>query len=139
MLALNLSGQRFGRLIVEKRAVNGPRGNTRWICQCDCGTRRTIDGIALVRGATVSCGCFSRDWSKARFTTHGKWRSPEYRSWDAMIQRCTNENNPRWEYYGGSGIKVCNRWRQSFAAFCQDMGQRPGGTTLDRFPNRDGN
>ena len=70
---------------------------------------------------------------------HGLWRTPAYTSWDGIIQRCTNPKHPHWELYGGRGIKVCKRWRESFLAFFADMGQRPIGTTIDRYPNMNGN
>ena len=50
----------------------------------------------------------------------------EYRSWESMVGRCHgNPNHPSWKYYGGRGIVVCDRWRYSFPAFLEDMGQRP--------------
>jgi hypothetical protein len=55
-----------------------------------------------------------------------------------MIQRCTNDKNPDWKYYGGRGITVCERWR-NFANFISDMGERPPGTSIDRFPDKNGN
>jgi hypothetical protein len=66
--------------------------------------------------------------------THGQFGAPTYRSWASMIQRCTNERRPNFPYYGGRGIKVCDRWRE-FAAFLEDMGERPDGMTLDRVNN----
>src|SRR5690606_225058 len=61
--------------------------------------------------------------------------SPEYKSWAAMISRCTNPNNRDWARYGGRGIRVCDRWRADFTAFLADMGSRPEGKTLDRKDN----
>ena len=60
--------------------------------------------------------------------------SPTYRSWTAMIARCTYPSQPQYESYGGRGISVCERWR-SFDNFLADMGERPAGTTLDRIDN----
>lgn len=60
-------------------------------------------------------------------------------SWSAMRERCRNPRHPGYAYYGGRGITVCERWLNSFANFLADMGPRPEGKTLDRFPNNDGN
>jgi len=56
-----------------------------------------------------------------------------------MIQRCTNINLPQFKDWGGRGIMVCERWRNSFDAFLADMGERPPKKVLDRWPNNDGN
>jgi len=55
-----------------------------------------------------------------------------------MIRRCHNPKNCRYDRYGAVGVKVCQRWRESFDAFLEDMGPRPPGTSLDRFPNPKG-
>lgn len=62
-------------------------------------------------------------------------RTKEYRAWIGMIQRCHNPNDSRWKYYGGRGISVCRRWRDSFADFLGDMGVAPEGYWLDRINN----
>lgn len=63
---------------------------------------------------------------------------PAYSSWKSMRQRCTNPNAAGYRYYGGRGIKVCARWLNSFENFLADMGARPAGKSLDRFPNQNG-
>lgn len=68
----------------------------------------------------------------------GEKASPEYQSWQSMWTRCTNPNRPGWKDYGGRGITVCERWK-SFDNFAQDMGERPPDTSLDRWPDNDGN
>lgn len=65
-------------------------------------------------------------------------RSREQQSYTMMKQRCTNPRRPEWPYYGGRGIRVCDRWLHSFGNFLEDMGPRPQNATLDR-KNRDGN
>jgi hypothetical protein len=69
--------------------------------------------------------------------SHGMTRTPTYVSWVAMKQRCLNEKDPSYRRYGGRGIKVCRRWLK-FENFLTDMGERPSGTSLDRFPNNHG-
>lgn len=70
---------------------------------------------------------------------HGQTNSAEYRTWNAMIQRCTNPNRQGYHLYGGRGIKVCDRWRTSFANFLADVGYKPSRLhSLDRYPNKDG-
>lgn len=66
-------------------------------------------------------------------------KSREYASWEAMIQRCENPNSAAYRFYGDRGITVCSRWRKSFLGFLADMGTRPPGTSIDRFPNKNGN
>lgn len=61
-----------------------------------------------------------------------------YVVWCKMRQRCENPKNDRYADYGGRGIEVCERWQQ-FENFRQDMGERPTGTSLDRYPNQNGN
>jgi hypothetical protein len=64
------------------------------------------------------------------------WKTPEYRAWSAMKLRCANPNNEQYHNYGGRGITVCDRWRQSFAAFLVDMGPRPSPRhSIDRIDN----
>ena len=131
----DMTGQRFGRLIVL-----GYTGNTRdnriasWLCRCDCGQSITVAGESLRRGHTRSCGCI-RNHPKAK-EHHGKVHDPEYSVWTHMIQRCTNPARASYRLYGGRGIKVCRRWRESFTAFLEDVGRRPGADyTLDRINN----
>lgn len=73
---------------------------------------------------------------------HGHARStgmsPEYHSWSSMKTRCHNKRAPDYPKYGGRGIRVCARWRR-FLNFLEDMGPRPAGTSLDRYPNKGGN
>jgi hypothetical protein len=71
--------------------------------------------------------------------THGLEDTAEYRAWANAIYRCENRNAQQWPIYGAVGVKVCDRWRNSFEAFLDDMGPRPSSAhSLDRFPNPDG-
>jgi hypothetical protein len=62
------------------------------------------------------------------------WKSPEYNAWIHMIHRCENLKDKAFEHYGGRGISVCARWRNSFDDFCDDIGPRPSKEfSLDRI------
>lgn len=139
------SGERFGRLqvISETDKPAGGRG-TYWLCRCDCGTKIVARGLNLNSENTRSCGCLMMETSSrngVRNKKHGQstdGMTPTYRSWMSMLARCTNERHTYYYLYGGAGIVVCDRWR-SFEAFFADMGERPPGTSLDRFPDQRGN
>lgn len=73
-----------------------------------------------------------------QFGTNGRGTTPEYRSWISMRRRCMSPTAINYADYGGRGITICQEWLESFDAFMQDMGHRPDGCTLDRFPNNDG-
>lgn len=125
---IDISGQRFGRLLVRSRAVGSSTKNARWFCLCDCGNLIEARSQHLRDGAIRSCGCLAAEDASKRLsayrTTHGLSRSSEYRAWQAMRSRCENHNNTKYEYYGGRGISVCNEWN-SFEKFIADMGMKP--------------
>lgn len=119
----DLTGMRFGRLVVQSFA--GERKNDRvWLCLCDCSNQKLAGGRVLRRGLTKSCGCLVTDTSKRLFTTHGLSKSPEYRAWRSMFDRCASKTEPSWSVYGSRGIVVCERWRK-FENFIADMGPKP--------------
>lgn len=137
----DLTGQRFGKLVVIERAPTISHGNTRWLCICDCGEESVTYRHHLLCGRTTSCGCTQTEGYPIHgHSTAGGKRSatPTYRTWLSMIARCSRPDHPSWDYYGGRGIKICSRWRRSFVAFLADMGERPKGMTIDRI-NPDGN
>lgn len=76
-----------------------------------------------------------------RYIKHGhapaSGTSPTYKTWYAMVQRCTNKKDTSYKYYGGRGIKVHSVWVKDFRVFLRDVGVRPKGKTLDRIDNED--
>lgn len=133
---MDLTGQRFGRLSVI--SFSHIDGCSHWKCVCDCNSECVVSIGSLRNGNTQSCGCLQRDRMSAAAKKHGMSKTPIYRSWSGMFTRCYNKNNPKYEEYGGRGIYVCDRWHKSFENFYEDMGPRPEGCTLDRYPDNDG-
>ena len=137
MKIIDLSGERFGRLIVLSRAPNN-KTTTRWLCLCDCGTTKAINATCLTKEITKSCGCLRKEKTGKQFSRHGMSDSSEYSIWLAMRRRCYDKNNKDFLRYGGRGIVVCDRWKDSFQNFYADMGNKPNGCSIDRI-DVDGN
>ncbi len=138
---IDLTGQRFGRLVVLRYLYSQHGRRPVWLCHCDCGKQKELLGDYLNRGQTQSCGCLQRELSRERGQkriAHGHGRrnqqSPTYQSWYSMKQRCLNPKHGRYKDWGGRGIKVCGRWL-NFENFLSDMGVRPAGKTIDRIDN----
>ena len=123
-------GMRFGRLTIIAKSSGGLRK-----CRCDCGVTKNIRWNNLQQGASKSCGCLSGE--QHGLTSAGK-KSGMYWIWQAMLQRCYNKSRSDYPRYGGRGIRVCKRWRESFSAFLADIGERPHGKSLDRYPDNNG-
>lgn len=130
-------GKRFGRLVCL--SDDGAGKNRKALFLCDCGNEKLIDEKHVRKGTVCSCGCLRIERSIAAATKHGQSRTSrrtsEYRIWYAMKDRTLNPNCPAYPNYGGRGITVCHRWRDSFSAFFEDMGPRPPSLTLDRIDN----
>jgi hypothetical protein len=124
----DLTGKVFDRL-----TVLGFLHNNKWECQCSCGNISEVNTYGLNSGRTKSCGCLHKELVGNKFRTHGLYGTPEYVSWNAMKNRCSNKSSPVYFRYGGRGITVCQRWLDSFENFLEDMGSRPSDTTLDRI------
>jgi hypothetical protein len=142
-------GQRFGRLIIvrEVEHYRAPNGQLKrvFFCRCDCGAEKPAVLLSsLLSGNTTSCGCLQKDRVSETHITHGhatgRSRSKPFATWISMRSRCNNPKNKRYYDYGGRGIKVCDRWNESFENFYQDMGDPPSSAhSIDRYPDNDGN
>jgi hypothetical protein len=138
---IDITGQRFGRLIVLELAKRkGPGGRSLWLCQCVCKNKTIVHPENLRSGNTNSCGCLHQEIDREFHFRHGEADlrnskiTREYKSWCSMRQRCLNPNNHAYNRYGGRGIKICKRWNK-YENFLADMGRCPLGLTLDRTNN----
>jgi hypothetical protein len=129
-------GDTFGRWQVTAGPLTVPdRPGRHFRIRCRCGTRSLAKGFHLLAGKTTQC---SRCAASKRNRKHGETDSLTWKSWQAMLQRCSWPNHRFWRRYGGRGIRVCPRWR-TYENFRQDMGRRPGlAWSLERIDN-DGN
>lgn len=121
-------GDKHGRLTVLEILEKGPK----CLCQCSCGVVKLVRIGDLVSGDARSCGCLHKEL----ITTHGGTSGILFRVWEGMMARCYNTKQTFYSYYGGRGISVCDRWKNSPKAFAEDMGERPSSKhTLDRIDN----
>lgn len=138
---LHLEGKKFGMLTALVQTTKSYHGSRFWRCLCECGQSVDVLSNNLSSGNTKSCGCRVHRKPK-KIVRHGYTDSPAWVSWCSMLHRCSNPNDAdHWKYYGGRGITVCERWRgeHGFQNFLADMGGRPKGKTLDRYPDNNGN
>jgi hypothetical protein len=113
----------------------GSRALQHW-CRCACGVERWVTSADIQAGRSTNCGCVRRSKVSTRNHKHGLSNTREHVNWMGMIARCENPKNKRYAKYGGRGIKVCARWRESFEAFITDMGRIPfEGAKIDRIDN----
>ena len=115
-------GQRFGKLIVIKylytKYSKSNRKSHYFLCKCDCGNEVSFERNAIKSGHSKSCGCNKGDLFMPK---HNMSNTKFYKNWYGMKDRCNNPNNPAYYNYGGRGIKVCDRWLESFENFRDDM------------------
>ena len=147
--AIDLTGLKFGKLSVIERAGSTKHGAVKWRCVCECGNETIVIGDELRKGNTRSCGCLAKEVTSTRMKgkapknkTHGKAGTPVYKEWSQMKRRCFNPEDKSYANYGGRGIMVCDKWRDSFEAFYEDVSKLPRfgekGYSLNRIDN-DGN
>lgn len=154
----DITGERFGRLLVTKEAQPTFHSSSgivkevrRWESLCDCGSVVIMSQSHLRHikniGGTSSCGCYIVDHvtelghsRRIHGEGEGGNASAEYMSWQSAKARCFNHNYRRYDIYGGRGITMCERWKNSYVAFLEDMGRRTSPKhSLDRFPDPNGN
>jgi len=114
-----------------------------WEARCVCGNTVTLPASELQkqhnRGVEASCGCRRKESIGRRNRTHGMSFDDAYAVYRSMLARCSNPNHQAWHNYGGRGITVCDRWKESFQNFWADMGPTyEKGLTLERLDNEQG-
>lgn len=133
---IDLTGQRFGRLVVESFAYADKNRHSMWNCKCDCGVTKIVRTNELKEGKTKSCGCLYEEVN----VKHRKRETRIYRIWRGMVTRTENERNLRFCDYGGRGIQICDEWRKDFQKF-YDWAMSNGykeNLTIDRVDNDKG-
>ena len=141
----DLTGQRFGRLVVIERAGSDRYNHAMWKCCCDCGCVLVVCSGNLLRGLTKSCGCLKLESIQKRNTVHGKRKNRLYLVWINMKKRCSNPIVHNFHRYGGRGITVCDEWINDFQSFYDwamangyDENAPYGQCTIDRIDNDKG-
>ena len=128
----NISNKRFGRLVAIS-PTGKYVGGYYWKCKCDCGNEKDVRIGHLTAGKIKSCGCFREEVRPFLFRSHGMRKSPEYKTWCNIRERCRRKNHTSYKYYGAIGIMVCDRWNK-FENFFSDMGIRPSSKhSIDRI------
>ena len=117
---MDLTGQKFGRWTVLEKDEN-IGAEAKWICICDCGTKRSVLQHSLRNGKSTSCGCYNRERASQINRKHGQSNKSGrlYPLWASMRRRCYSKKCPDYPNYGGRGIVICDEWKSDFTAFAK--------------------
>ena len=121
-------GIKYNKLTAIKELGTNKSRHKMYLFKCECGNDKVATAINVRANRVKSCGCLSKK--------HGKFGTNIYSVWAGMKSRCYYEKNENYPNYGGRGIKVCDRWKNSFENFYKDMGDKPSAKhQLDRIDN----
>lgn len=141
MAVTDLSGNRYGNLLVLNYKGRSSSGCYMWLCKCDCGEETVVSVNHLKNGHTISCGCvlISKRKQGLLHKTHGGSKTRLYRIWKSMRRRCNSPTATRYEDWGGRGIAVCEEWNnfEIFRGWALSHGYTDN-LSIDRI-NNDGN
>ena len=134
--AIDMSGKKYSRLTAIEPVRRLANRNIAWSFLCSCGNHCVKDGYSVRSGKTTSCPSCATERTRLALVKHGMTNTPEYSAWSDIKTRCHNSNRPEYPRYGGRGIKVCDRWLESFDVFLADMGPRLSNQhSIDRINN----
>jgi hypothetical protein len=147
---MEIIGKKFNKLLIIAIQDRTMAGQLRCLCLCDCGNKKIIQLAHIKNGHTKSCGCTWRNKMKEVHTKHGLCKRNNenrfHRIWRAMKRRCSNPADKAFRYYGGNGIKVCERWNDfvnflkdlhvAYLAHVHDFGEHQ--TTIERIDSKKG-
>ena len=114
---MDLKGKKFGKWLVLELDSEKSGKQKYWKCVCDCGCKRSVYQSALIHKKSVSCGCYQKEVTKKRLTTHNLTGSRLMVIFYNIKTRCNNPNDKRYKDYGGRGIKICKEWENDFLNF----------------------
>lgn len=134
---MDLSNKKFGKWLVLELDYEKSGRQKYWKCVCDCGCKRSVYQSALIHQKSVSCGCYQKEVTRNRLTTHNLTGSRLMKIFYNMKTRCNNSKDRRFKDYGGRGIKLCKEWENNFLNFYNwavNNGYKDG-LTIDRIDN----
>ncbi len=131
---IDLTGQRYGSLVVLFRVENDRFKRARWLCRCDCGKEIIVGSNNLRTGQVASCGCARASTLRKKLTTHGMTGCALYEIWKGIRQRCTNPHSSSFKNYGARGISICSEWNnfENFYNWGMSNGYKEG-LSIDRI------
>jgi len=128
---INLLGQKFSRLTVIGRGNNDSRGKATWLCRCSCGGIATVSGRALRTGHTTSCGCYQREETRKRNTTHGQWGTHLYQVWAGIKKRREGRGSGESKRFYAT-VTMCPEWEEFEPFYQWANGKWKPGLVIDR-------
>ena len=112
MKRINITGERYGKLVAIQYSHTDSNKKAVWICKCDCGNTCYVRAKDMRSGNTKSCGCYAVEVAKKVNTKHGACNTRLYRIHSMMKNRCRNPKDRHWKWYGAKGISICDEWMQ---------------------------
>lgn len=135
---IEMQGARYGAIVAVQIAGKASSGDLKWQFRCDCGGVFEANGYYARSGKIDCCPACSAERVRQASLKHGRTETPEFSTWTDIQTRCYNPNIKGFANYGGRGIRVCDRWLESFENFLADMGPRPEGDYSIERENNDG-